>query len=537
VAADLGPAKRRRRQKTVLGDVLEVVLGTGRFAYVQYCCDWRGVPVARVLPGRWERPLSPDRLRELVAGPDERVVRCLLQRFVKGAGIEVVAHLDVPAGREALPGPPDGGITMVPLDLEDEAHPANALRDAALGARRRAPAPVDLPVADEARLQLRSDRAAAALAAWYSAANAPGAKVYDVVREVVSAEPPDLLASAAVCLLPPLVAPGLPAPPSTAAPAELLDWALERRRPGEFRDLFLSALADRRLPLSADDVELMCAVAGDGRDAAALRFVVGALRGYFSAHPGEPGVVGAAEALLARLAANRTMSSASAGALQHLVSAQRPSGPPDLALLDDGDNFAAPVRELATSVAALWPPAWQALAHLAAARGSRPSKAWAARCRQLCAAPGYSELIEGALVLVTSIDLFRPGEGPYECLLSEQNRLVARGAVWATPFAEGPWRAGRLGEVAIRCGAWKSTVTQPLCPSVSLAAVDALVSIGDAPAREQLEQLLVEAPNATLLRKAGAALGLSQEDCDAAVDGLRAKRRPRIDRPWLGRWR
>ena len=329
----------------------------------------------------------------------------------------------------------------------------------------------------------------------------------------------------------------LPAPPAGAPGDEHLRWVLEARRPGEFRDLFLSALAGRELALAADDVELMCAVAGDGRDAAGLRLLMGALRGYFSSHPGEPGVVAAAEALLARMAANRTMSAASAGALQHLVSAQRPPGQPDPALFDDGDHFAAPARRLAGSVAVRWPSAWRALAHFAGARGTRPSKAWAARCTQLSASPAYSDLVEGVLALVTAVDLSRPGDGPYECLLSEQNRLVARGAAWATPFAQGSWRAARLAEVAVRCGAWKSTVTQPLCPSVSLAAVDALAALGDLPAREQLERLLVDAPNASLLRKAGAALGLSQQELDAAVDGLRAKRRPRIDRPWLGRWR
>jgi hypothetical protein len=104
VATGEDAARRRRKRPSVsVGDVIEVTLGTGKIAYVHYCCDWKGMAVVRALPGRWERPLSPARLQQLVSGPDDFVKRCFVQHFVRGSGIEIVANIEAPEGRRSLP--------------------------------------------------------------------------------------------------------------------------------------------------------------------------------------------------------------------------------------------------------------------------------------------------------------------------------------------------------------------------------------------------------------------------------------------------
>jgi hypothetical protein len=91
-----------------MGDIIEVRLGSGRIAYLHYCCDWRKatllVPVVRALPGRWEEPLGRERLRDLVAGRDDFVRLCFVQQFVTGADIEVVDNVGGPENRRSLPG-------------------------------------------------------------------------------------------------------------------------------------------------------------------------------------------------------------------------------------------------------------------------------------------------------------------------------------------------------------------------------------------------------------------------------------------------
>ena len=188
--------------------MIEVQLGTGRFADLHYWCNWRGgVPVIRVLAGRWETALGKEQLRELVEGPDEDIKLCFIQSFVKGSGIQIVANYDAPQTRPSLAGVwsghrpddliygdiilPDGryvsapafaeahpdvelgrlpasGICMSPLDLEDEKHPAMIETERALVEARRPVPMVRLSAFSEALFQLHRDRAEVPLASWYS---------------------------------------------------------------------------------------------------------------------------------------------------------------------------------------------------------------------------------------------------------------------------------------------------------------------------------------------------------------------------------
>ena len=428
---------------------------------------------------------------------------------------------------------------MSPLDLEDEKHPATIQTERVLREMRRPVPPVRLSAFSEALLQLHRDRVEVPLASWYSLASADEDSGHAALKRLVARESPELLTSVAVCLLRPFTPPPPPQRHRSEAPpgAEMRDGFSGVSGPKMFRGQVLGMLAKRSLPFSSDDIELMCALAGHGTDSEAFSFVASVVRRHFSAHPGDRIALSAAEALLSRAGGTRAKRTLSFPALQTTVSGQNAQQGADNTLLDDGDNFASPARDVVAGLYGSWPGAWRAVAHFGAARGSRPSKPWAARCDELAAAKEFSDLVEQLLELVTAVDVFRLGDGHWECLLSDNNRYVARGAVWAAVSAQGQWRPARLGEVALRCGAWKSTISEVLCSAVSLAAVDTLVTIDDEAAREQLAQLVAGAPNAPLLKKAAAGLGLAQPEVERAMELLRTRRRPSIDRPWAGRWR
>jgi len=434
---------------------------------------------------------------------------------------------------------PASGIHVSPLDLEDEKHPATIETERVLAEARRPFPPVLLSAFSEALFQLHRDNAEVPLASWYAVSSSDADGRHVALRRLIAEEKPELLVSMAICLLWPLAPPPRPRRSRSEAPRgrEVTDWFSSVLGPKMFRGQVLGTLAKRSLPFSAGDVELMCGLAGHGTDPEAFSFVASIVRRHFSAHPSDRTVLGAAEALLARASGTSARRSPSFSALQTTVSGQNVRQGADNALLDGGDNFAPPARDAVARLYSSWPQVWRAVAHFGEARGSRPAKAWVATCEELAKAGAFSDLVEELLELVTLVEVFRPGDGHWECLLSDHNRYVVRGAVWASASAQGRWRSARLGEVAVRCGAWKSSVSEILCSSVSLAAVDALAAIDDQASRDQLRQLVVEAPNAQLLRKAGTALGLGALEVERAMDLLRMKRRPTIDRPWAGRWR
>jgi hypothetical protein len=101
----------------------------------------------------------------------------------------------------------------------------------------------------------------------------------------------------------------------------------------------------------------------------------------------------------------------------------------------------------------------------------------------------------------------------------------------------GDWRVELLSQVVLRCGAKPSTGTGLLCSPVGLAAIDSLGVIGSEEAHRQLDQLLSEVTNATMVRKVARAIEVPDERLSQELLRLRSERRPTIDRPWLGRWR
>jgi hypothetical protein len=266
-----------------------------------------------------------------------------------------------------------------------------------------------------------------------------------------------------------------------------------------------------------------------------LNFVIATLRQYFAQHPRDSQVTDALALLLIRLDHPDWNKLAGIGALKTLLAAQMPPGQIDNSLFDPSDLFGAPARTLVAELAQKWPSAGDAIVHFSSARGSKPSRAWKATCSQLASEGSFSDLVEALCHLITTIALTDQGL-PRERLFSGTNEYLARGAVWAIPFAEGEWRIPSLGQIALRCGAKPSTVTGVICSSVSLAAVDSLATIGNTSAEAELDQLLSEVTNAGLLRKIAKTMNASDERVASELHRLRTQRRSDIERPWLGRW-
>lgn len=96
------PTTRKRLQ---LGDVLEIPLSDGQFAYAQYVFYHREPPVygplVRVLEGKYRQ--RPAEFKSLIEGPDQFVAFCPLQVPFRMGLWRIVAHEPVPERFGKLP--------------------------------------------------------------------------------------------------------------------------------------------------------------------------------------------------------------------------------------------------------------------------------------------------------------------------------------------------------------------------------------------------------------------------------------------------
>jgi len=398
------------------------------------------------------------------------------------------------------------------------------------------PAAPELLTIQLALLALHQERAGATVALWFARDTAGGDKVAQSLAAEVRGAQPELLVSVAICLAASLSQPRHvpPAPPIEAPAGELVNWMVASTATRWFRERMFHLLGKRRLPYNTDDLDLLAGLVALAPDFAALKLVVAAAREVSRLAPG-PAVARALDDLLGRLRLLKLDQNNVYGAL--LAIAAESAGPREAApsALDDRDAFGAPARQLIADVSRRWPVVIGLIAHLASARGTRPSSPWYHRLRTYADNPEFSEVVAGMLRLVTIVELTDEGL-PRESVLSVSNSFVVRGAVWATPYAKGDWRAELLAQVALRCGAWKSTVSATLCSSVALAAIDALSALEDELAIKELEQLFGEVASATMVKKIGAVLQVTDAELTAQIALLRSRRRTEIHRPWLGRW-
>lgn len=301
----------------------------------------------------------------------------------------------------------------------------------------------------------------------------------------------------------------------------------------------IRALERRRLPFTAEDVELLLDLGTTtmrtdralGRSFEVLSLGVSAARRFLDREPGSPAVLaalGRAGAALDGLALAH-----GGGVIRRrinaLVADHAPGGLLDLSVLDERDGWAEPAGDVLRRHAAVWADTQQLVALLARASGTRPTKAWRRRSRELAASyPGYGELVRGLLEPLLWIELVSSGvPWPPVWLLAPGNETLARGAAWAAADIDEPWVVSLLGRLALR-GAASSPhprVTTALCHPLASGSIEALAAIGGPAAQAELRKLLVEVRRRDLLKRIAAVLGEPTEATLARDDRVRREKR------------
>jgi hypothetical protein len=291
----------------------------------------------------------------------------------------------------------------------------------------------------------------------------------------------------------------------------------------------LAVLKRRRLPFASEDVELVLDLGTTtmrpddvwGRSFETLSFGVAAAASLLRDEPARAELLGALERAGSAIERLGLGSTSDAGALRRrigeLVAANAPGGLLDLSIIDEHDGWGEAARETFRAHAARRDDVQALLAHLAAARGSHPSKRWSAATDELLAASRDSVLLLRELLEpVLEIDLVPSPDDvawPPSWLLAPSNETVLRGAAWAVRGVDAAWVVPLLGRLALRCCASSPdpTVTTALSAPVGSGAIDSLIARSDADAdadaRDELLHLLGEIRRRDVLKRIAAALG------------------------------
>ncbi|MGH3134554.1 MAG: hypothetical protein ACRDNY_12595 [Gaiellaceae bacterium] len=209
----------------------------------------------------------------------------------------------------------------------------------------------------------------------------------------------------------------------------------------------LDALKRRRLPFEPADVELLLDLGTStmspddvwGRSFETLSFGVAAAATILRACPGSAPVLGALERAGSAIDVLGLTPTSGAGTLRRrirsLVAANVPGGLLDLSAIEEGDAWGGPASEMLRTHAERWEGVQDVLAHFAAARGARPTKAWNARMAELLRDLQDAGRLARALAeLVLEIDVVPTPETvpwPPSWVLAPGNEDVVRGAVRA----------------------------------------------------------------------------------------------------------
>ena len=306
-----------------------------------------------------------------------------------------------------------------------------------------------------------------------------------------------------------------------------------------FPNEVIDALKRRRLPFTADDVELLLDIGTStmkpdrplGRSFGALSLGVGAARRLLEREPGAPAVLGA----LGRAgAALDSLGLSDAGGvlrrrISALVAGHAPGGLLDLSVFDGRDAWAEPAGDVLRRHAAVWPDTQQFVALLARATGTRPTKAWRRSSAQLAFTyDGYGDLVRGLLDPLLWIEIVPSGiPWPPVWLLAPGNETLARGAAWAAADVDEPWVVGLLGRLALRGAAAspQPKVTTAVCQAAASGAIEALAAIGGPAAQAELRMLLAEVRRRDLLKRIAALVGEAPDATLARDERVRKEKR------------
>jgi len=334
-----------------------------------------------------------------------------------------------------------------------------------------------------------------------------------------------------------------------SAAVACLAWGLERRdrwleNPGMPRfepiDLFpfevLSGLRRLKLPYAPEDAELMLDLSPSTWRADLAQFAVAAAQQALARSPGAPPVLAGLERTRQRLDEDAQWHVDGfrdvARRISALLAASAPGGLLDLSIVEDGDNWAEAARRVLRAHAGRRDGVQDVLAHLAAARGSRPSNRWSTSTDELLETSAETTgLLRELLEPVLEIDLVPTPEDvawPPSWLLAPGNETILRGAAWALRAGDAPWVVPLLGRLALRCCASSpdNAVTTALSAPVGNGAIDSLIALAeeDGDARDELVRLLGEIRRRDVLKRIAAAVGEAPVDTASRDDTIRREK-------------
>ncbi len=297
----------------------------------------------------------------------------------------------------------------------------------------------------------------------------------------------------------------------------------------------LRSLRRLKLPYAPSDVELLVDLSPARHWFDETVYAITAAGRVLAESPGSPAVLAGLERLRARLAETPDQSHVvgyrdAAARIAALLAGQAPGGLLDLSVLDDRDSWVDTAREVLRAHASRRDGVQEVLAHLAAARGSHPSKRWAARAEELLTAD-TAQFIRELLEPVLEVELVPTPEDvwwPPSWLLAPGNESILRGAAWTLRVVDGPWVVPLLGRLALRCCASSPdpTVTTALSAPVGNAAVDSLVArrATDPEAHGELVRLLGEIRRRDVLKRIAAAVGEASGQTEVRDEAVRRQK-------------
>ena len=303
----------------------------------------------------------------------------------------------------------------------------------------------------------------------------------------------------------------------------------------------LAALKRRRLPFRRADVELLLDLGTSTLDRErphawsfeTLSFAVAATGHLLRAENASASLLAAldraGQAIEALGVAPRSSAAELRRRIRALTAAQVPGGLLDLLVIDPRDAWAELARAALRAHAERWDEIQSLVALLARARGTRPTQTWRREAAGIAAGyAGLADLLRDLLEPVVGLDLSSSGlPSPPAWLLSPDNEVIVRGAVWATAEIDAPWLVPLLGRLALR-GAAPSphpTVTTGLSLPVASAAVETLATIGTPAAIRELRTLLAEIRRRDLLRRIATIVGEPPPETHARDERIRREKR------------
>jgi len=259
-----------------------------------------------------------------------------------------------------------------------------------------------------------------------------------------------------------------------------------------------------------------------------LRVVAGMLYRTVGPVAGDEAAVTAIRELLDSVDRRRELSADERSAVRTLLVKMLPAagtGPADTSMIVPADGWAAAVLPHLAALTEGTAEVTALLRHLAAATGSKPTRAWLAASQELLGQASGRAVLRLLLERLTDAKPITTTTrwGTLPIVLDERNADVARAAVWATIGVQEPWVVAtlrRLADRAINASGLAGWVVGDKVPN---ACVVSLGRIGTAEAVAALQQLQASTTHNGFRKRIAAALTVAA-NASGLIPGLLAER-------------